>query len=125
MQDSFKAYSIKVTILTITITVVGFFFCTSILHQSLFKTFPFIVVLFYASSLVVFYLINKLTTARPQKFIPMYTLFTGIKFLFYTMSLLILLFAWRSDAIKTAITFGTCYFIYTGFEVYSVLKNLK
>jgi len=125
MQNPFRAYSIKVTILTISLALGGMITFNSILNQPPISSFPFIIVLFYATSLLVFYLLERLTNSNPKRFIQMYTLFSGMKLIFYSLSLVILFFAWRHDAIKIALCFGICYVCYTGLEIVSVLKNLK
>jgi uncharacterized membrane protein len=125
MQNPFTAYSFKVTILTICLAVGGIGAFNIILKQPAISAFPFIIVLFYAASLVVFYLLERLTNSNPKRFIQFYTLFSGMKLIFYSLCLIIMLFAWRTDALKIALCFGICYACYTGMEILSVLKNMK
>ena len=125
MQNPFTAYSIKSTFLTILLSITGYIVFVFVLKQSIPVAFPFIVILFYSASLIVFYLLEKLTNNKPKRFIQYYTLFSGMKLLFYSFSLVIMLFAWRTDAVKIASSFGICYVCFTGLEIVSVLKNLK
>jgi hypothetical protein len=125
MPNPFTAYSTKTTILTIILAVTGYIVFTGILKQPIPTAFPFILVLFYAASLIVFYLLERLTNGKPKRFIQYYTLFSGMKLLFYSFSLIIMLMVWRSDALKIASSFGVCYACFTGLEIVSVLKNLK
>ena len=125
MQTPFTAYSIKTTLLSILLAILGYVVFIIVLKQAIPTAFPFILVLFYAASLLVFYLLERLTNNKPKRFIQYYTLFSGMKLLFYSFSLVIMLLVWRTDAVKIAASFGTCYACFTGLEIVSVLKNLK
>lgn len=125
MQKPFTSYSLKVSILTILLALLGMGYFSFIKQQTTFQAFYFIIVLFYSISLLIFYLLERLTNSNPKRFIQYYTLFSGLKLLFYSFCLIIMFFAWRIDAVKIAFTYGICYAAYTGLEIYSVLKNLK
>jgi len=125
MQNPLKAYSLKVTILTICLAFGGIVVFNLILKQQIMQAFPVIIVIFYSVSLLVFYLLERFTNSNPKRFIQFYTLFSGMKLIFYSFCLLILLFVWRHEAVKIAACFGVCYACYTGLEIVSVLKNLR
>jgi len=125
MQKPFTAYSIKVTILTICLALVGIVVFNSVLKQPLIPAFSTIIVLFYSASLLVYYLLERFTNSNPKRFIQFYTLFSGMKLIFYSFCLVIMLFIWRQDAVKIAACFGGCYACYTGLEIVSVLKSLR
>ena len=125
MQNSFTAYAVKVTVLTIILSILGLGIFNYALHQQAFQSFFFIIVLFYSASLVAFYVVERLTNAQPKRFIQYYTLFSGMKLIFYSLSLVIMLFIWRPDALKIAFCFASCYFCYTALELVSVMKSLK
>jgi len=125
MQKPFTAYSLKLTILTILLSVFGIAIFNFVLKQTPMQAFFFIIVLFYSASLLVFYLLESLTNSNPKRFIQYYTLFSGMKLIFYSLCLVIMLFAWRPDAVKIAFCFGICYVCYTGLEIVSVLKSIK
>lgn len=123
MLPNFKQYSLKTTALAICLASSGVM-VTNYMNVS-FSSFPLVIVLFYLTSLVIFYLIKTISAARPQRFIPLYTLISGAKLLFYAFSLLIFMFVFRSQALPIAICFGLSYLSFTLLEIYCVIKEIK
>jgi len=123
MKNSLQnPYVVRVTIATILLAMVSVVIFNVLYKDKHFTVFPFIIALFYVSSLLVNHLMQRLSEAKSQKFIAMYTLFSGVKLLFYLVSLLIFMLSFRQDALLIAFTFGACYVVYTGLEIYSALK---
>ena len=122
-MNQFKKFTIKITALTIGLSLAGV--ALSNYANIAFSAFPLIIVLFYITSLIVYQLVKKISAGRPQKFIPMYTLISGAKLLFYAFSLLVFFLIFRVQAVPIAITFGFCYFSFALVEVYSLVKDTK
>jgi len=125
MHDQLKSYTIKVTVVTVTLFIVGELLANYAPQLFSFKMFPLVLVLFYTTSLLLFYLVSRIYKSKPKRFIPMYTLVSGMKLLFYSCSLLLFLFFYRSDSIAVALTFVICYISFTFVEIFCVLSSLS
>lgn len=87
--------------------------------------FPWIIIMFVAISLIFHFYIIKYATQNPRKFINVFLGGTTIKLLIYFSSLLIVVFSTDINAKIFILNFAVIYLLFTFFEVFMVLKQLK
>ena len=84
--------------------------------------FPFLMVFFITSSLIIFDVSAKAVERRPAKFVNMFMLITTLKLLIYMAVMITYALLNREDARPFIISFFVLYIVYTVIEVVALLK---
>lgn len=87
--------------------------------------FPWLVVLFLIVSSIFHYILLKSAVGNPRKFVNMFLLGTTMKLLIYFSCLLLVLYFIDVNAKVYILNFASLYLIYTIFELYLVINQLK
>ena len=87
--------------------------------------FPWLVILFLIVSSTFHYILLKSAVGNPRKFVNVFLLGTTIKLLIYFSCLLLVLFFIDIIAKTYILNFAVLYLIYTIFELYLVINQLK
>ena len=84
--------------------------------------FPFILLFLYLSTLFIFLALARSINKRTSQFANAVMLVNFGKLLFYALVIFVYAYLNRSDAVSFILTFFVYYFVFTGFEVFALLK---
>jgi phosphatidylglycerophosphate synthase len=121
LKTFFKQFSL-LTIIILVLSILVDFFVPKI---PISPTYPIIIIFLYLITLGVFRLIAKSMENRISQFANTYMLVNFGKMFFYTIIILLYSLLNKEDAISFMLTFFTYYFIFTSFEIVSLLSNKK
>ena len=125
MQLAFNVFFKKIVIFTIIIVVLEYILSTQIPPNLVSNAWPVIILFFLAFTVLMHRYLLKSTEGRPQKFIFSFMMITTIKILLYLGVILIYILINRPDAVAFIAAFFLNYFLFTGFEISSVVKFLE
>jgi len=125
MQLAFNIFLKKIVIFTIIIAVLEFVLSTQLPTHFVSNSWPVIILFFLAFTVLMHRYLLKSTEGRPQKFIFSFMMITTIKILLYLGIILIYVLINRPDAVAFIGAFFLNYFLFTGFEISSVVKFLE
>ncbi len=125
MQDRLKKFALRLTIFSIFISVISTALFSFFLQKYYLPVFPFVIVFFYALTLLIHWILLKSSQQRFARFSANFMLSTSLKLFFYIIFLLIYVFVDRINAVPFIIEFVILYFLFTTFEVISILSDLK
>ena len=121
----FRKFTLYLFFLTVLITIAGWMLFQTVLKDQYFLGFLFLPLLFFGITIALHFYLIKSSQKEIIKFTPRFIGATGIKMLIYFILILIYLLIDREHAAPFLICFLICYFIYTAFEIISILKYLK
>ncbi len=88
-------------------------------------TFPFLMVLFFSVTYLVYYILVKVLQNKPRKFIAYFMLTTFVKFFFYLVIMVVYALINRDDATNFIVLYFILYMAFTSFEIISVVYLSK
>jgi len=125
MQLDFKKFLNKIIVFTIIVAAIQFAVSRQLPAIYVSNSWPVIVFFFAAFTTIMHHYLLKSTLDNPKRFIFSFMMFTTIKILLYLAVILIYVLLNRLDAVAFIFAFFTNYFLFTIFEISSVLKYLK
>ncbi len=125
MKNLYIIFLKKLLVFTIIVALVGFIFTILLPANYITPTLPFLYVFFFAATLVVHYILLKVSEKRTPGFINMFMLVTFGKLIFFLTIILIYALLNRDDAIPFIVAFFILYVFFTVFEVtLSLLQSI-
>lgn len=112
-------------IFTILVTIAGYLFSMLLPVDYITPTLPFLYVFFFAATLVVHYILLKVSEKKSPGFINMFMLVTFGKLIFFLTIIMVYAFLNRDDAVQFIAAFSILYFIFTAFEVTLTLAHSR
>lgn len=125
MQQEFKVFLNRIVIFTIIVAVLEFILSTQMPTPYVSNSWPVIILFFFAFTVLMHRYLLRSTEGRPQKFIFSFMMITTIKILLYLGIILVYVLLNRPDAVAFIAAFFLNYFLFTGFEISSVVKFLN
>jgi hypothetical protein len=117
---------IKKTILfSAIVSVIAYFAYYFLIPGFYLQTFPLLIAFFIVTTIVVHYILIKISKEKISKFSTFYLGSIAAKLFIYIIFIAIYVILNKSTAIPFLITFLILYFLYTFFETYSLLNDLK
>lgn len=114
----FKQFSIIAVVILILSILIDFF----VPKIKISAMYPYILLFLYLVTLAIFKMIAKSMENRLSRFANTYMLANFGKLILFTGIIVLYAFLNRDDAISFMLTFFIYYFIFTGFEILSLLK---
>lgn len=125
MKSLYIIFLKKLLIFTILIAIAGTIASQFLSSNFITPTLPFLYVFFFAATLVVHYLLLKISEKRPPGFINFFMLVTFGKLIFFLTIILIYALLNRDDAVQFIVVFFILYVCFTAFEVILTLSHSK
>jgi len=125
MKNLYIIFLKKLLIFTIIIAFVGFTFTILLPANYITPILPFLYVFFFAATLVVHYILLKVSEKKTPGFINMFMLVTFGKLIFFLTIILVYALLNRDDAVPFIVTFFILYVFFTVFEVTLSLLQSK
>jgi hypothetical protein len=89
------------------------------------RILPFLIIMFYVITALVHYILLKITTLNPRKFVGYFMLATFLKLMIYLVVIVIYVFTVKEGILSFILSFFALYIIYTVFEVVMILNQTK
>lgn len=121
-MNKFKGFFKTISVISaslLLISVIIFFFTPKI---KISPAFPFILAFMYITTILIFKLLAKSMQNRLSKFANAYMLVNFGKLVIFSIIIVVYAVLNREDAISFMLTFFSYYFIFTIFEVFSLLR---
>jgi hypothetical protein len=107
------------------ISVIAYFLYRWLIPQFYLPIFPFLIVFFIIISIGVHSVLTKAGKQRISKFSTFYMGSISIKLFIYIIFMVVYVFADKPNALSFLLNFLVLYFLYTFFETWSLLSDLK
>lgn len=125
MKSLYIIFLKKLLAFTILIAISGTIITQFIPENFITPTLPFLYVFFFAATLMVHYMLLKISEKRSPGFINFFMLVTFGKLIFFLTIILVYAFLYRNDAVQFILTFFILYVCFTAFEVTLTLSHNK
>ena len=120
-----KNFIKRILILSAIISVISFFLYSYVIPNFYIGIFPFLILFFILITIGVHYMLTKAGKQKISKFSSFYIGSITIKLFIYILFLTVYVFLDKKNAVIFLITFLILYFLFTFFETYSLLHDLK
>ena len=120
-----KKYIIRLLVFSAIISTISFGLFSFVLPQYYLPVFPYLIAFFISVSILVHVILLKASNFRIAKFSTFYMGSTTAKLFLYIIFLIIYVLADKENAVPFLLTFFVLYFLYTIFETFSLLIDLK
>ena len=125
MKNLYLIFLKKLLLFTLILALVGYSFTFLLPENYITPTLPFLFVFFFAATLVVHYILLKVSEKKTSGFINFFMLVTFGKLMFFLTIILAYALLNREDAIPFIIAFFILYVCFTAFEVTLSLSHTK
>ena len=115
----------RLTIMTLLIGAVCYVLFTFLPENTISMAYPYILILFFAITAGIHYILLRITRLNPRRFVSYFMLATFVKLIVYFTAVLVYVFNNREDVLSFIITFFVLYIFFTVFEVVLILKQTK
>ncbi len=118
----FNTFFIQLSILTMFVLILSIITDFFIPKIKISEMYPYILIFLYLATLGIFRLIAKSMESRLSRFANIYMLAIFAKLILFTVIILLYSFLNPDDAVSFMLTFFVYYFVFTSFEIYSLLR---
>jgi len=118
----FNTFFIQLSILTMFVLILSIIIDFFIPKIKISEMYPYILIFLYLATLGIFRLIAKSMESRLSRFANIYMLAIFAKLILFTVIILLYSFLNPDDAVSFMLTFFVYYFVFTSFEIYSLLR---
>jgi hypothetical protein len=122
MNKLFQKYAGAVVISSILIILIAVIVHFVAPNVPLSPAFPYLILFFIISSLLIFRICQQIFKKKPTRTIPNFLALSFLKFFVYIILLLAYVFLNRPDAIPFLITFFILYVVFTAIETIFILR---
>lgn len=120
-----KKYIIRLLVFSTILSAISFGLFTFILPQYYLGIFPYLIAFFVFISILVHSILLKASNFRIAKFSTFYMGSTSVKLFLYIIFLITYVLVDKVNAVPFLLTFFVLYFLFTIFETFSLLIDLK
>jgi len=120
-----KKYIIRLLIFSVILSAISFGLFKFVLGQYYLSIFPFLIAFFVIISILVHFILLKASNFRIAKFSTFYMGSTSAKLFIYIIFLIIYVLVDKANAVPFLLTFFVLYLLFTVFETFSLLIDLK
>ncbi len=121
----YKKYFIKLLIFATVISVILFLTFFFVLPQFYLNIFPWLILFFLSSNSIIHYILTKAGKQRITKFSTFFMASTTAKLFLYLIFIVLYVLLNKENAVVFLITFFILYVLFTFFETFSLLNDLK
>lgn len=115
----------RILVFSAIISVIGYFSYRWLIPQFYLPIFPFLIVFFIMITIGVHSILTKAGKQRISKFSTFYIGSMSIKLFVYIIFMAVYVFIDKPNALSFLLNFLVLYFLYTFFETWSLLSDLK
>jgi len=115
----------KLMIYTVILAAVGYGVTQFLPEHYITPTLPFLYVFFFSVTMIIHYILMRVSQKKTSGFINFFMLLTFGKLIFFLTIILAYALIFREDAVTFIITFFILYLFFTIFEITESLKHSK
>ncbi|MBN1252761.1 MAG: hypothetical protein JXR51_05890 [Bacteroidales bacterium] len=120
-----KKYFSKLLIFTVVLSTIFFLLFSFVIPQFYLNVFPWLILFFITSTFAVHYILTKAGNQKITKFSTFFMASTTAKLFLYLIFIVLYVLLDKENAVIFLITFFILYLLYTFFETFSLLNDLK
>ena len=120
-----KRYIIRLFLFSVILGAISFGLFKFVLAQYYLHIYPFLIAFFVIISILVHFIVLKASNFRIAKFSTLFMGSTSAKLFIYIIFLIIYVLVDKENAVSFLLTFLVLYFVFTVFETFSLLIDLK
>ncbi len=125
MIPALKNFIKQISILSIVLLFIGLIVFNTILKEYYIPVCLYLLFFFYLFTITVHYILLKSSKKRISQFSSIFMLLLTFKLIVYFLIIIFYLLVIKNNIIPFTIVFIILYFIYTAFEVFSIVNYLK
>ena len=125
MKKKLQNYFLRLIAISLILVVIAFILKALLPKGTLPPALPYLFILFFIVTALVHWLILRITSVKPEKFISYFMMATMIKLIIYFVTVLTYAFMNQTGILSFIIAFFVLYIFYTAFEVTSILRQIK
>ncbi len=125
MKIKYLDFLKNLIIYTIVLGIIGYLVVYFLPDEYITPTLPYLFVFFFSVTLIVHYILLKVSLKRVNNFVNYFMLLTFGKLIFFLTIILIYALLYRDDAPQFIISFFILYVFFTAFEVVLSLSHSK
>jgi hypothetical protein len=125
MKINFNRFLKRLFLFTLVLAIPGVLMAYMLPEKYITPTLPFLYTFFFASTLIVHYLLMQVTLKKISSFINYFMLLTFGKLIFFLSIVMAYALLRREDAVPFIVTFFILYLFFTVFEVIQSLSLTK
>ncbi|MCB2220933.1 MAG: hypothetical protein KQI35_11105 [Bacteroidetes bacterium] len=115
----------KLIVYTLILGALGYGIAYFLPKEFITPTLPFLYVFFFSATMIIHYILLRVSQKKTSGFINYFMLLTFGKLIFFLTIILVYALVFRDDAIPFIISFFILYFFFTLFEIIQSLKHNK
>jgi hypothetical protein len=121
----FKNFIKRIIIFSAFISAISYFLYHFFIPQFYLRIFPFLIIFFIATSIIVHFILTNAGKQQVRRFSTFYLGSISIKLFLYIIFITIYVVIDKSTAVPFLLTFLILYALFTFFETYSLMNDLK
>ncbi|MBW6459427.1 MAG: hypothetical protein K0B08_02540 [Bacteroidales bacterium] len=125
MKKKLQHFFLRLIAISLILAVIAFILKALSPAGTLPPMLPYLFILFIIVSAVVHWILLRITSVKPEKFISYFMMATMIKLIIYFVTVLAYVFMNQTGILSFIIAFFVLYIVYTVFEVTSILRQVK
>lgn len=123
MVNRFKNFTRGFTIFSVSILMISLAVYLWLPQVHITPVYPYVVLFFYAITILIFRLLDKTRKEKISKFTNTYMLVNFGKLIFFSIIIFVYAIFNRADAVPFIITFFIYYLLFSFYEIFSLLKK--
>jgi hypothetical protein len=125
MKKKLQHFAIRLIAFSLILLVIAFILKVLLPEGSLPQSLPYLFILFFIIKELVHWILLRITSVKPEKFISYFMMATMSKLIIYFTTVLVYVFMNQTGISSFIISFFVLYIFYTVFEVTSILRQIK
>jgi hypothetical protein len=125
MRKKYLQFIVKLTILSLVLGILAFFLNRFLPEGIISPYLLYLLLLFHIVTGMVHYILLRISTLNPRKFISYFMLATFIKLMSYLIVIVVYAFYVKEGLLPFILSFFILYIFYTVFEVSTILAQTK
>jgi hypothetical protein len=125
MRKKYLHFIIRLTILSLALGLIAFILSHFLPAGMISPALPYLFLLFYLIGALVHYILLRITSLNPRKFVSYFMLATFFKLMTYLIIIIVYTFYVKEGILAFILSFFILYIIYTVFEVATILAQIK
>jgi hypothetical protein len=125
MRKKYSQFILRLTLLSVSLGLVALLLSRILPERMISPALPYLFLLFYLTGALVHYILLRITSMNPRKFVSYFMLATFFKLMNYLIVILVYTIYVKEGILPFILTFFVLYIIYTVFEVATILKQTK
>jgi hypothetical protein len=125
MRKNYSQFILRLTFLSMALGLVALLLSRILPGRMITPALPYLFLLFYLTGALVHYILLRITSLNPRKFVSYFMLATFFKLMNYLIVILVYILYVKEGILPFILSFFILYIIFTVFEVATILKQTK